>query len=136
MSADELYGLASGNKIAKGVYGTKRKTRDVEIKIIENKEKAKTEIQEYENHDNTRNIVCLYDSSTEGDHGVLVLERAKCSLRELVDCLLWGNELEFPTTEKTEFMEGVERDTLWIESKKSRKTCDAAQLSKNKKPTP
>lgn len=136
MSADELYklALASGNEIANEIYAAKRNTREVVIKIIKGKEKATKEIQAYEDHDNVRNIVCLYDSSIQGDRGVLVLERAKCNLWELVDCLYWGHKLKATTTEKTEFIECLrvreERKKLWIESE----TCDVDW--KDKKPKP
>jgi hypothetical protein len=108
------------DEIGNNIFEAKLNFRNVVVKEIRDKVKALNEIKAYSLTSGGKNIVTMYTYFQHQATVELVLEKAHCSLVELINKCQWHQEPCVMSTTKRDYMDGLTRITLGGVGKPSR----------------
>nr|AFK35118.1 unknown [Lotus japonicus] len=89
--------------------------KSVAIKRINDKDKAHNEAIKYKEYDKGLNVVRLHYEDVREDHSDLILEKADCTLTELMNSYFWGRFPETNTevsSKKLDFLRKIRDEKL------------------------
>jgi hypothetical protein len=115
-----LYIIERGDQVGNNVFEAKLNIRNVAVKEIRDKNKAVIEIKAYSQTGGGKNIVTMYTYFQHQATVELVLEKAHCSLVELINKCHWQQEPSVMSTTKRGYMDGLTGITLGEVGKPSR----------------